>query len=149
MLRGIFNAENNCDLRIKAFDTQACEISFSVEYQSVSAALDRLTHQKERLYAPVGVGRGVTKLGPAFIRVLNCKRHSNATGRRAARDVENVRRDGAHGFVSGQLDSKRRQFTKQLTTDNELNSNQLLQTQFGNLCLFSSGNAQFFIPVIF
>jgi len=96
MLRGIFDAKDNGHLRIKTFDFKTREIGFGVEQKPVSASLDRFADQKERFHAPICVGRGVTKLGPTLIRVLNCERDSNATRRRAPRDIENVRRNGAH-----------------------------------------------------
>ena len=102
VLRSVVNPEDNRDLRIKAFDIEAREIGFGIEDQPISAALDRLAHQKERLHATVCVGPGVTKFGPTFVSVLHCQRNSNAAGRRAARNVENVRRDGAHCLVSSQ-----------------------------------------------
>jgi hypothetical protein len=96
MLRGIVNAKNNRDLRIKAIDFEAGKIRFGIENQSVSAALDRLTDQEKRLYAAIRIRRGMTKLSPTFVSVLYCQGNRNTTGWRATRDVENVRRDGAH-----------------------------------------------------
>jgi hypothetical protein len=96
VLCAVFNAEYNRDLWIKAFDIEAGKVGFGIENQPVRAALERLAHKKKRFHPTVRIGPGVTKLGPTFVRVLRCQRNSDTAGWRPARNVEDVRRDGAH-----------------------------------------------------
>ena len=96
VLRRIIDLEHQSYLRIEILDAEFREIMFGIEHQAVSAARERFFNQKEGLHAAVFVGPGMTKLSPRFIRVLDVKMNSNATSGRATRDVEYMRRDGAH-----------------------------------------------------
>ena len=96
VLRRVVNLEHHCDLRIKVSDIESGKIGFRIEDQPVDAAGQRFSNEKKGFDAAVFVGPGVTEFGPALVGVLQVETNSYATGGRAARDVEYVRRDGAH-----------------------------------------------------
>ena len=96
VLRRIIDLEHNRDLRIEKLDVQCREIGLGVEDQPVGAAGQWLFNQKERFDPPVFVGPRMTEFGPAFIRILQVQADSYTAGRRATRDIEDVRGDCAH-----------------------------------------------------
>ena len=91
VLRCVIDLEHNRNLRIKELDIKSREIGLRIEDQSVGAAGQWLFNQKERFDPPVFVGPRMTEFGPAFVRILHVQVDRNATGGRAARDVEYVR----------------------------------------------------------
>ena len=90
VLGRVIDFEYDCNLRIKVFDVEFGEIVLRVENQPVSSPRERFLNQKERFHPAILVGPGVTQLGPCFIRVLDVQMDSDATGGRAARNVEDV-----------------------------------------------------------
>ncbi len=98
MLRSVVDPKDNGDLWIKTLAVKTREVSFSIENQPVGTAFNRFADKKKGLHTTVLVSPGVTQFGPTLIRILRGKRNCNTTSRRAARDVEDMRRDGAHLF---------------------------------------------------
>jgi hypothetical protein len=99
VLRIFIDLEYDCNFREKAFYVESREVGLGIENEPVSACGEWFANQEERLDATIIVGPGVTQLGPALVSILRLQKYCYATSRSAARYVEYVRRDGAHGLV--------------------------------------------------
>src|SRR5689334_5648289 len=100
MLRRIVDVEDHAHLRIETANAERREIRFGVEHETISSVSHRTIDEKERLHASVGVGPRVAQLGPALISVLHLERNGHAARGRAARGIEDVRRNRAHAGPS-------------------------------------------------
>src|SRR2546423_3977923 len=101
MLGAVVDVEDDRDLRIEAIHAERRKIRLSIKHQPISATRYGPIDEKKRLHAPVAVGPGMAQLRPAFVGVLYLKTNGHATCGRAARSVEYVRGDRAHGSWSG------------------------------------------------
>jgi len=97
MLGAVVDIENHRHLRIEARRAERREVWLSVKNQAIRPICHRPVDEEEWLHAPVAVGPGMAQLCPGLIGVLYLKTNGHATCGRAARSVEYVRGDSAHG----------------------------------------------------
>jgi hypothetical protein len=96
VLSRIGNFENDRNLRIKKLDVELREVMLCVKNQPVGSALEGLFDEKKWFHSSVIIRPCMTQFRPGFIRVLDVEMDSDAAGGGAARNVEYMRRDGAH-----------------------------------------------------